>query len=144
MIKFYCFLFLGVFYFQNSVAQNCSGAHSETMIPYATQNNVEFSYRITHCDHGDVVLLQITNNSPNSVNVTFIPKIFSANQVWESAAAINLNINAQSTITSPPNCSSTSSSTEFVGKEIFSNEYFPAQNSYPQILSVELLNINVN
>jgi hypothetical protein len=124
--------------------QNCNGNHSNTFLSLANQNGVEISYRINHCNNGDEVLMQIVNSNSISVNVSFVPKISSANQVWMQATASSIVIQPQTTLVSPTTCNLVNAEVEFVGKEIFPDEYFPTNNAYPQILSFELLNIIIN
>lgn len=125
-------------------AQNCNGKHSLTMLPLTSQSGVEFSYRINHCSNGDEVLLQINNTNTGSVTVIFTPKVSSPNQNWTSATSYSMNIAGQSIVNAPSTCANSNSALEFIGTELFPNEYFPQNNTFPQILSVELLNINVN
>jgi len=145
MIKIY-FSFLFCFFVHAGLmhGQNCNGKHSLTMLPLASQSGVDFAYRINHCTNGDEILLQITNTNAGSVNLVFTPKVSSPNQNWTSPASYTMTIAGQSTLNAPNTCGNTNSALELIGTELFPNEYFPQNNTFPQILSIELLNISVN
>jgi hypothetical protein len=144
MNTIYLSCMLTIFFALSGRSQTCYGKHSDNMILLTTQGGVEFYYRINHCPNGDEVLLQITNTTAGNVTVTMTPKVFSTNQVWQSATAQVIQIPAQSTLNGPGACSITGSALELKGAELFANEVHPEYNFYPSILSFELNNININ
>lgn len=124
-------------------AQSCKGKHSNSMTLALTHQGIEFYYKINHCANGDEILIQVSNTNTFAVNFTFEEKAFSANQVKLSGGAKTLSIAAQNTVAYSAACNSTPTLFSLPGWLIFPEEFHPEDNYYPEILSYEVFNVNI-
>jgi len=138
-------LFFALFFSANLTlqSQSCQGKHSNAMTLALTHQGIEFYYKINHCSNGDEILIQVSNTNTFAVNFTFEEKAFSANQVKQSGGAKTLSIAAQSIAGYSSSCNLAATLFSIPGWLVFPEEFHPENNYYPEILSYEVFNVNI-